>query len=79
VAFCDVSFYNMCRIADDTNLFAFQRNINTLVQLVNRELELLNTYFEVNKLSLNVDKTVFMVFTSARKKHDANVVDNRII
>jgi len=61
--------------ADDTNLFAFHRNLNTLVQLVNRELELLNTYFKVNKLSLNVDKTVFMVFTSARKKYDANAVD----
>jgi len=36
--------------ADDTNLFAFHRNLNTLIQLVNRELELLNTYFEVNKL-----------------------------
>jgi len=65
--------------ADDTNLFAFHRNLNTLVQLVNRELALLNTYFEVNKLSLNVDKTVFMVFISARKKYDANVVDNRIL
>jgi len=54
--------------ADDTNLFAFHRNLHTLDQLVNRELELLNTYFKVNKLSLNVDKTVFMVFTSARKK-----------
>jgi len=35
--------------------------------------------FNVNELSLNVDKTVFMVFTSARKKYDANAVDNRIL
>jgi len=48
------------------------------VQLVNRELQLINTYFKVNKL-LNVDKTVFMVFTSARTKYDANVIDNRIL
>jgi len=57
----------MILFADDTNLFAFYRNLNTLIQLVNRKLELLNTYSKVNKLSLNVDKTVFMVFTSARK------------
>jgi len=53
--------------ADDTNLFAFHRNLNTLLQLVNRELELLNTYLKVYKLSLNVDKTVFMVFTMHAK------------
>jgi len=53
--------------ADDANLFAFHRDLKTLVQLVNRELELINTYFKVYELSLNVDKTVFMVFTSARK------------
>jgi len=65
--------------ADDTNLFAFHRDLNTLAQLVNRELELINTYFKVYKLSLNLDKTVFMVFISERKKHDANVVENRIL
>jgi len=53
--------------ADDTNLFAFHRDLNTLVQLVNLELELINTYFKVIKLPLNVDKTVFMVFISACK------------
>jgi len=42
--------------AYDANLFTFHRDLNTLVQLVNCELELINTYFKVNKLSLNVDK-----------------------
>jgi len=65
--------------ADHTNLFAFHRDLKTLVQLVNRELKFINTYFKVNKLLLNVDKTVFTVFTNARKKYDANVVDNRIL
>jgi len=50
-------------IADGTNLFAFHRDLNTLVQLVNCELELINICFKVNRLSLNVDKTVFIVFT----------------
>jgi len=57
--------------ADDTNFI--------LIQLVNRELELININFKVNKLSLNVDRTVFIVFTSARQKCDANVVYNRIL
>jgi len=35
--------------ADDTNLFAFHRDLNTLDKLVNHELELLNTNFKVNK------------------------------
>ena len=64
--------------ADDTNLFAFHKDLNTLVNLVNNELKCLNSWFKVNKLSLNVDKTVFMVFTSARKKYDVNAVTSKI-
>ena len=53
--------------ADDTNLFAFHRDLNSLVDLINKELKVLSLWFKVNKLSLNVDKTVFMVFTSNQK------------
>ena len=36
-------------------------------------------WFKINKLSLNVEKTVFMVFTNAQKKYDSNIVTNKIM
>jgi len=56
--------------ADDTNLFTFDGDLKILVNLVNRELELLSTYFKINKLPLNVNKSVFMVF----KVHAKNMM-----
>jgi len=48
--------------AYDTNLFACHRDLNTLDKLVNRKLELIDTYFKVYKLSLNVDKQFLLGF-----------------
>ena len=42
--------------ADDTNLFYSHKNIKTLFQIVNSELNLVNEWFLANKLSLNVKK-----------------------
>ena len=50
--------------ADDTNLFASGNNIKSLCSMISGELEKLNTWFCVNKLSLNLTKTSFMVFTN---------------
>ena len=44
--------------ADDTNISFKSKN---LVELQDCELKSLNTWLEVNKLSLNVAKTEFMV------------------
>jgi hypothetical protein len=54
--------------ADDTNLFLSHKNIKTLFEDVNRELEKLTVWFQANKLSLNVNKTKWSLFHSASKK-----------
>jgi hypothetical protein len=64
---------NVCKystpllFADDTNLFFAETNINVLTANINEELQRVSTWLKVNKLSLNVNKTQYMYFTSKRK------------
>ena len=54
--------------ADDTNLFYSNKNINSLFEVVNKELVNINSWFHVNKLSLNAKKTKFVLFCKPRQK-----------
>ena len=48
--------------ADDKNLFSSDNNIKTLFETANQELSQINDWFLANKLSLNVEKTKYMLF-----------------
>ena len=64
---CNVSkLLNMILFADDTNLFRSGMDIDVLCKEISHELNKLKTWFRVNKLSLNVSKTNFILF-SGRK------------
>ena len=54
--------------ADDTNLFLCHKNIDTLLAIMNVELENFSTWFKSNKLSLNVDKTKWFLFHPLSKR-----------
>ena len=54
--------------ADDTNVFASASNLKTLEALMNSELEKVKEWCDVNKLSINMSKTNFMIIKSTRKK-----------
>ena len=61
---CNVSKFLKCVLfADDTNLFASGNNINTLCEQINDELSKINKWFSINKLSLNLSKTNFIIFS----------------
>ena len=49
--------------ADDTNIFMSNNRLDILNKRVNYELCKISTWFKINKLSLNVKKTNFMLFT----------------
>ena len=49
--------------ADDTNLFATGYNLNDVVSEINKEIANIYAWVKANKLSLNIDKTNFMLFT----------------
>ena len=58
------------------------KRYNDLIALLNSELEKLSLWLRSNKLSLNVQKTYYMVFHRARVKSDEHAVitiDNVIL
>ena len=56
--------------ADDTNLFCADKNINQLVTTVSTVLDKLCIWFAVNKLSLNVSKTSYMLLGNLNAQFD---------
>ena len=61
---CNISpVLNFILFPDDTNLFCTGNNIHIVCKTVTCELDKLNCWFPINKLSLNLSKTNFMIFT----------------
>ena len=58
--------------ADDTNVFLQGKNINEMCNVMNIELKKLVIWLNVNKLSLNIKKTHFMIFCKPRVKLNLN-------
>ena len=54
--------------ADDTNLVVYSKDQKDLQSLANETLETINDYMCSNKLTLNVKKTVAILFTPPNKK-----------
>ena len=48
--------------ADDTSLYCSGSDLNQLLQVVEDDLKLLKKWFDINKLSLNINKTKFIIF-----------------
>src|ERR1043165_3670649 len=53
--------------ADDTNLVYSNASPEALMETVNQDLTKINNWFNANKLTLNTDKTNFIIFKSHRK------------
>ena len=49
--------------ADDTNVFITGKNIDTMIALTNDELQKIAEWLQVNKLSINIKKTQYMIFS----------------
>ena len=47
--------------ADDTVVFFNSDNPDTIKNILNSDLDAINTWFSLNKLTLNISKTKFMV------------------
>ena len=55
-------FFMPILFADDTNLFCTGENFSDIVKEINVEIDKIYSWVKANKLSLNVDKTNFMLF-----------------
>ena len=71
--------------ADDTNIFLFNRDLNILFAEANLALEKINSWFNVNKLIINIEKTNYCIFNRHGNLKDDNMqfqvlkLDNKII
>ena len=66
--------------ADDTNLTLSHSNVSTLQQNINNVLVKVSNCFKMNKLSINFNKTEFMVVTTKQNKPELKVsIDNNPI
>ena len=80
--FCDVSSTaKLVLFADDINLFFSGRDPVYLNNLVNEEIPKFSQWLMANKLTLNVDKTKFMIFKSRQKRASVKfrVILNNVI
>ena len=71
--------------ADDTNILYSHKDINSKIELINKELDEVTNWFKANKLSVNASKTNFMIMgtphmTSTKTREDLNVLlDNTVL
>ena len=61
------SILHIVLFADDTNAFTSHKSLDTLFQIANHELNKLSNWFKANRLSFNLEKTNYIIFTSHRK------------
>ena len=59
--------------ADDTSMFSFGRDINILVSEFNEELKVVVDWLNANKLSLDIEKTNFMIFPP-KSRLNSNII-----
>ena len=67
--------------ADDSNLFCSHKNLQSLEQNSNMQLHNVNQWLCANKLSLNIDKSNFVIFRPPQKKIEYTVklqINNKI-
>lgn len=55
--------------ADDTCLIASRENFSTLIREANEELSSISKWFQRNKLSLNINKSNFIIFCNKNKEY----------
>ena len=66
--------------ADDTNLFCTSKDIVSLSVTICNELMKLAKWFALNKLSLNISKTNYMIFCKSQVKQNIQIsLGNKLI
>ena len=59
--------------ADDTNIYYENESFIELKNVVNKELKNLYLWLGVNRLALNIEKTIFLIFHPFNKPLEYNV------
>ena len=59
--------------ADDTSTYSSGKNLNEIQETYNQELEKVVTWLKANKLTLNTDKSNFVLFCGPKRKMENNI------
>ena len=62
--------------ADDTTIFANGKELSEVTQVMNTELHHINEWIQLNKLSVNISKTSYMVMSPSSRK--CNLIDCKV-
>ena len=83
-----IGLHNICDVldfylfADDTNIYYKSEIIQDLEKTINKELHKLYLWLNINRLSLNIDKTNYIIFhpyNKPMKQHTAIKINNKVI
>ena len=77
-----VNNFSVRLFADDTNIFLYHRNCQTLINNAKVALQCLKSWFDANKLTLHIGKTNFTIFHSSKRHHvchDSFDIDGMVI
>ena len=74
------TFFRFVKYADDTTLFHPLTNVNAQnIMMINNELDKVYTWLCVNRLSLNIEKTKFIIFNNKGKIIDDNLLQVKLL
>ena len=74
-----INYCNSCvpiLFADDTNLIFSHHDLVQLFAIINAELNIISNWFKANKLSINTDKTKFLLFQPQNRAQACNPLPN---
>ena len=66
--YCSSYALKFILFADDTNLFYSSKSVSDLQRVLNHEMTALSEWFKANRLSLNIDKTSYMLFYASNAR-----------
>ena len=61
---------NLKLFADDTSVYIYDKKMDNLINKTKVELTKLQSWFQANKLTLNIEKSTYVIFHAKRKKID---------
>ena len=74
------SLIHLTLYADDTNILIKGKNVSNMISQLNPILQEFDEYFQSNKLTVNTDKTKYMIFSSTiNKRKDKDTYKNEDI
>ena len=68
-----IKYSHVHHFADDTNLLHFNNSLKNLAKKINLDLKFLYSWLKANKISLNSQKTEYIIFKHPRKIMDYNM------